>query len=436
MRECDAREVSRQGLERLVSSAGAAVATEARRMLGGLYGRRVCVVVGPGLNGADGRVAATVLRARGCKVEVVEVARQPRLLRGVDLVIDAAFGLGCRRPYVAPSVGAAIKVLAVDLPSGVDADSGALVGRPMKADVTLALGALKYAHLDGDAAKYVGELRCNSLGITTPLDAGLIEDGDLADYVRGARTDHKWAHALSVLAGSPPMPGAAALVCAGALSAGASMVRLESRGQIADLVRLPVEVVSVREVTIDPRSKCVVAGPGLGLQSADWLRERLNKTPVPSVLDADALTPDVVALTRGPRILTPHEGEFERLGGVLNGARRIPAVRQLATDLDCIVLLKGPVTVIASPSGQLRLVNSGTPALATAGTGDVLSGMIGAAIARGHEPICAAALSAHLHGRAGARLTPYQTATWLPAAVTAVIEHFNSTDDKGSPYTR
>lgn len=423
MRECDAREVARRGVDALVASAGSSVAAQAQRLLGGLYGRHVAVLVGPGLNGADGRVAAGVLRARGCRVEVIEVANQPREILGVDLVIDAAFGLGCRRPYIAPMVRAPTKVLAVDLPSGVDADSGALLGRPMKADVTLALGALKYAHVDGESANYAGELRCDTLGIVAPLDGALIVDGDLDHYVRGASTDHKWTHALSVLAGSPRMPGAAALVCAGALAAGASMVRLQSNGKIAELVHLPVEVVRVREREVDARSQCVVAGPGLGLKSGAWLGERLTGLSLPSVLDADALTPDVVALARNaPRVLTPHVKEFERLGGALDGAHRIAAVRQLAADSGCVVLLKGSITIIADPLGYLRVVNSGTNALATAGTGDVLAGMIGASIARGHDPLEASALSAHLHALAGSRLSAYESATALPPAVIAVLK--------------
>ena len=424
MRERDAREVARRGVDALVRSAGSSVAVQAQLLLGSLYGRRIAVLVGPGMNGADGRVAAHILRARGCRVDLIEVASQPREIHGVELIIDAAFGLGCRRPYVAPSIGPSVKVLAVDLPSGVDADTGALLGQPLKADVTLALGALKYAHVDGEAANFVGELRCNTLGMASPLDDFLITDDDLADYVRGASTDHKWSHALTVLAGSPRMPGAAALVCAGALAAGASMVLLESKGRIADLVHLPAEVVRSRENEIDARSRCVVVGPGLGPKSGAWLKDRLTKLSLPSVLDADALRPDVVSLARSaPRVLTPHAKEFERLGGVLEGARRIPSVRRLAAESDCVILLKGPITLISDPQGYLRVVNSGTNALATAGTGDVLAGMIGASIARGHDPLEAAALSAHLHAIAGTRLAAYQSATALPSAVTACLKY-------------
>jgi NAD(P)H-hydrate epimerase len=418
MRECDAREVAKRGVQTLVRAAGVRVAHEAHQMLGSLYARRICVLVGPGLNGADGRVAARTLRARGSLVDEVSVTNQPAELRGYDLVIDAAFGLGCTRPYVAPHLAAGIKVLAVDLPSGVDADTGTVLGRPLHADVTLALGALKFAHVDGDAAAYAGELRFAGLGIAVPMNNALIMDDDLDGYVLAQRDDHKWTHALSVLAGSPRMPGAAVLVCSGALSAGASRVRLESKGEVASLVALPVEVVRVRGPEVDPRSRCVVAGPGLGTKSGPWLYERLHDTSLATVFDADALTPEVVTLPRhAPRVLTPHAGEFERLISDALGAQRIVAVRKLARETDCVVLLKGPLTIIANPDGRVRVVNSGTSALATAGSGDVLSGMIGAAIARGHDALDAAALSAHLHGRAGARLTPYQTSYALADAV-------------------
>jgi NAD(P)H-hydrate epimerase len=420
MRECDARAVAKRGVEELVRAAGVAVGLEAHRMLGSCYGQRVAVIVGPGLNGADGRVASQWLSSRGAKVDIVEVATQPLELNGFDLVIDAAFGLGCSREYVAPRVAKGTLVLAVDLPSGVDADTGALLGSPLVADVTVALGAVKRAHVDGDASNYVGRLVFKSLDIETPLRDGVIEDADLDGFVHSSHDDHKWSHAVSVLAGSANMPGAAALVCSGALSAGASMVRLESRGKIAKLVRLPAEVVRYQGPQVDVRSKSVVAGPGLGIDASKWLRDRLRDVPMPLVLDADGLVADVVELGRD-WVLTPHRREFERLSGSVLGSDRIDAVVAMAQSTGCVVLLKGPTTIISSPQGVIRIVKSGTPALATAGTGDVLGGMIGAALARGHEPIAAAALAAHLHGRAGAHLEVFDGASLLPRRVTYVL---------------
>ncbi len=422
MRECDARAVAERGAGTLVALAGTAVAQQARRLLGTTYGRRVAVLAGPGLNGSDGRVAARELGRRGAKVDVIDVAEQPDELRGYDLVIDAAFGLGCSRPYFPPRVAPGTLVVAVDIPSGVDADTGALLGSPLRADVTVAMGALKYAHVDGDASAYVGEIHYANLGIVVPFDDGLIEDADLATYVRRGVDDHKWTHALSVLAGSAAMPGAATLVCQGALGAGASMIRLASRGTITTPSSLAPEVVRFRGSRVDPRSRCVIAGPGIGEGCTEWLEKRLGDVAAPVVLDADALVPEVVAIAAGREwVLTPHQGEFERLSATPPSTERIGLVRALAARTGCVVLLKGPTTLIASARGELRVVRSGTSALATAGSGDVLAGMIGAAIARGHGPLMGAALSAHLHGRAGADLPLYAGASALAPLISRVL---------------
>ncbi|MDE3007439.1 MAG: NAD(P)H-hydrate dehydratase [Acidobacteriota bacterium] len=424
MRVADARRVAETGQDALVRDAGTAVALEAQRLLGGCYGRRVLVVVGPGLNGADGRVAAAWLTQRGAWVDVVDVSRQPAAVRGYDLYVDAAFGLGCSRPYVAPSVMGPTKVLAVDLPSGVDADTGDVLGAPARADVTLALGAFKYAHVNGGAVNYVGERRFAGLGVVAHALDGLVVDDDLDGFVRFDPRDHKWKHALAILAGSATMGGAAVLACEGALAGGASMVRLTSRLDGARPVApLPLEVVYDASSRIDARVHAVVAGPGLGADATAWLAPRLRDVSVPVVVDADGLTDALIRARPAsvPWVLTPHDGEFARLTGAPLGHDRVGAARQLARDTGCVVLLKGPLTIVADPSGALRVVTSGTSALASAGTGDVLAGLIGAAISRGHDPFTAAALSAFVHGRAGARLGPYATSSRLAGAVRDVI---------------
>jgi hydroxyethylthiazole kinase-like uncharacterized protein yjeF len=424
MRAADAAETKIRGTDALVAAAGTAVALEAQAMLGSCYGSRVGVLVGPGLNGADGRVAAAWLTSRGAKVDVIEVAHQPERLVGYALVIDAAFGLGASRPYVAPGIQARTLVLAVDLPSGVEADTGEVLGSPLRADVTLTLGAVKPGLLSGPGAIFVGELHFAGLGIVKEFDDALVEDRDLLGLVEQGTSDHKWTHALQVFAGSTLMPGAADLVVRGALSAGASMIRLSSRGDIAPLVDLPPEVVHAGDETIERRCRCVVAGPGLGDGAAQWLGGPLGDAGVPVVLDADGLDRSLIGELRDddqPWVLTPHDGEFERLTGAPVGASRFEAVRSLARATGCVVLLKGPTTVIADPKGRIRVVRSGTPALATAGSGDVLAGMVGATIARGHNPLDAAALAAHLHGRAGAALAPYAHASQIPDAVTNIL---------------
>ncbi|MHB8378876.1 MAG: NAD(P)H-hydrate dehydratase [Acidimicrobiales bacterium] len=420
MRDADARASAARGVDALVALAGTAVALLARRLLHSCYGKRVAVIVGPGLNGADGRIAAAWLRSRGALVHLAPWDDLPAHLDGYDLVIDAAFGLGCSRPFVAPTVPTGTLVLAVDLPSGVDADSGEVLGAPLVANATLALGALKPAHVDGRAAELMGDLHFAGLGIVTNADDGLVEDSDLASLVTFHAGDHKWMYGVQALVGSTLMPGAAALVLHGALAGGASMIRLESRGDVTPSVHLPPEVVHSHESALDERCRAVVAGPGLGPDAPAWLRPRLAGVSCPVVLDADGLDRaliDELSPRDGSWVLTPHEGEFARLTGRAVGPNRLDDVRAFARATGCVVLLKGPVTVIADPAGTLRVVTSGTPTLATAGTGDVLAGLIAATIARGHHPLNAAAVAAHLHGRAGARLVPYATASDVAATV-------------------
>ncbi len=421
MRAADATAVAERGTDALVGAAGYAVAREARDLLPSTYGAHVAVVVGPGLNGADGRIAARHLAARGARVEVIPVAEQPDRLSGYDLVVDAAFGLGCRRPYRAPAVTAGTPVLAVDLPSGVDAATGAVLGSPPWATRTLALGALKPAHLTGDAAERCGDLRLETLDITGTPTTFLLEPSDLAGYVRAHRDDHKWRHALSVIAGSPSMRGAAELVTRGALAGGASMIRAwEWAGPLDGL---PAEVVRETGTSVDPRSRAVVVGPGLGTDAPARLPSILSGVTVPVVVDADALSTELLA-HRPPDaawVLTPHDGEYARLTGHAPGPDRLAATRELAEQTGCVVLLKGPTTVVAAPDGATRVVHAGTPSLATAGSGDVLAGLVGAALARGHEPLAAASLSALAHGLAGARLATYARSSDLASAITAVL---------------
>lgn len=421
MRTADAAGVAAVGVAALVERAGYAIAREAQRLLGRSYGRRVTVICGPGLNGADGRIAARVLRSRGCHVEILDATSTREIPTTTELVIDAAYGLGCSRPYHPPRVPTSTLVLAVDLPSGVDPDTGSLMGEPLPATTTLALGALKFAHVLEPAASRCGNIRTAQLGLDTTSSAQLMEDGDLLGFHRETANDHKWKHAVAVVAGSPLMPGAADLVCQGALSAGASMVRCTSRSELSTL-RVPVEVVRA-EAPLDSRVRAVVVGPGLGPDTQNWTVELVREVTVPIVLDADALQLDVVQSLRGhDLVLTPHEGEFQRLSGQPLRANRVVDVLTLARELQATILLKGPTTIVASPQGEIRIVRAGTSALATAGSGDVLAGMIGGALARGHGPLDAASLSAQLHGLAGQRLRPYETASALGLLVTTALD--------------
>ncbi|HXW33178.1 MAG TPA: NAD(P)H-hydrate epimerase, partial [Acidimicrobiales bacterium] len=220
MRAIDADALRRVSEETLVGRAGTAVAVRALAMLGGAYGRRVVVVAGKGNNGADGRVAASKLRRRGARVKVLEVAEAPdRIERssGVDLVIDAAFGTGFRGTYRAPSVPSGVPVLAVDIPSGVEGDTGAASGEPLRADVTVTFAALKPGLLQGDGPALAGLVEVADIGLeVSGARIGVVEDSDVDALLPDKpRNTYKWQAAVAIVAGSPGMTGAAEL-CASA----------------------------------------------------------------------------------------------------------------------------------------------------------------------------------------------------------------------------
>jgi hydroxyethylthiazole kinase-like uncharacterized protein yjeF len=409
--------------ETLIRRAGTLVAVAALRMLGGAYGMRVVVVAGKGNNGADGRVAAEILRRRGARVTVVG----PEAVIGeCDLVVDAALGTGLRGPYDAPLVPAGARVLAVDIPSGVDGDTGEAPGRPMAATRTETFAALKPGLLQGDGPRYAGAVEVADIGLgELATRIALVEDGDVARLVpRRPTLTHKWATAVCVVAGSPGMEGAAVLSTEGAARAGAGMVRLGVPGTAVatapEVGAWPTEAVRfelgptrwARDV-LDVLGRCraLVIGPGLGRTSdtVEEVRAVLFGARVPVVVDADALfalgdvhsARPAVAGDR-PVVVTPHDGEYERLLGEPAGPDRVAAARRLADALGVVALVKGSLTAVAAPTGEVLLSASGSPRLATAGTGDVLSGVIGAFLARGTGPLEAAALAAHVHGRAAA----------------------------------
>lgn len=411
MAEIDAN--SDEPVDVLVGRAGAAVARAAVEEMGGVYGRRVVVLAGPGSNGADGRVAAERLEQRGVRTSVVDALNAPDELPTADLVVDAAFGTGLRRSYVAPP--ASSPVLAVDLPSGLDGLTGESVGTPLPAVRTVTFAALKPGLLLGGGPTLAGRVEVADIGLdVSGASAFLVEDGDISNLVPSRQPDaHKWESACWVVAGSPGMEGAAHLAASAAQRAGAGYVRLSIPGGTAD--GAPVEVVGhFADVTLDgisgdmERFASLVVGPGLGTNSDTWsgVRRLVSAATIPVVLDGDGLNaiageqpwPNRAA----PLVLTPHDGEYERLTGSRPGPDRLGAARDLARSSGAIVLLKGPTTVVAAPDGQVRLVTVGDSRLATAGTGDVLAGILGAFLARGAEPLDAAAAAAHVHGRLAA----------------------------------
>jgi NAD(P)H-hydrate epimerase len=441
MADVDAAALRDTTIDALIERAGWAVARRAFELVDVVYGARVLVVAGKGHNGDDGRVAARLLARRGAKVEVVSPGEVRDVPRGVDLVIDAAFGTGFHGSYDAPRVRDAIPVLAVDIPSGLGADFGEACGGATRATSTVTFAALKPGLLLGAGPAHVGSCVIEPIGLAVASSrVHLVEDADLDLIPTRDRNTHKWKSAVFVLAGSASMRGAPELSVAGALRAGAGMIRVATpgvrpgRSDSIEAVALGLDERDFAAVVLDELDRCraMVAGPGLGSDEAvrDSLFEILEKATVPVLLDADALNmlggrKDAAAVLRrraGPTVLTPHEGEFARLCGAAPSADRIGDVRALAEEFAATVLLKGPTTVVADPDGEVLLVTAGTPQLATAGSGDVLSGVIGAMLARGLEPLRAAGVGAHLHGRAARHgLADGLVAGDLPLLVAGVL---------------
>lgn len=425
-----------EALDVLIARAGWAVARCAREMLGGSYGRRVSVIAGKGNNGADGRVAAQLLSRQGVRCEIVEAGRTPSF--GVDLVVDAAYGTGLRSPWTPPDQPV-VPVLAVDIPSGVDGLTGADFGS-LSADRTITFAALKPGLLLQPGAQRCGVCEVADIGLdVSGARTHLIEDRDVVATI-GVRPveAHKWQQAVRVVAGSPEMSGAAFLTASAAQRAGAGMVVVSSPGADAASVLTPVEAV-VRSVAPTgwpsdvlagiQRFGALAVGPGLGTDPATLsaVAELIAACPVPVVVDADAITavaahPDCVRSAIAPVVLTPHDGEFARLSNV-SSPDRIADVREVAADLGCVVLLKGSTTVVGSPSGDVRLVTTGTPMLATAGSGDVLTGVVAALLARPgvrvdlEAALEAAAAAAHWHGLAARHAGPSVIASDLPLSL-------------------
>ncbi len=423
MRAIDAAAAAHTPVETLIERSGSAVAWAALRMLGGAYGRRVVVIAGKGNNGADGRVAARKLAARGVQVRVIDALDVPHDLPLCDLVIDAAFGTGFHGSWIGPRPGNAA-VLAVDIPSGVDGLSGQSKNGVIAADHTVALAALKPGLLFPPGSHLAGTVEVADIGLDCEgVRAHLVQQDDVDAWWQPRAADtHKWRAAVRVVAGSQGMVGAADLTSRAAQRAGAGMVHLSVPGAAVDGVHEYVQR-SVPKRAWGPdvlgsldRFQSLVIGPGLGRDDSTVvsIRDVLRQSPIPTVVDGDGLfalawsNDGVVPILRDRRaatVLTPHDGEFALLAGTKPGADRIGAARELAARLGVVLLLKGPASVIAHPGGRVLVTMTGDDRLATAGTGDVLAGIIGALIAQGLAPFEAAATGSWIHGRA-ARLGP------------------------------
>jgi NAD(P)H-hydrate epimerase len=431
MRYIDAR--SGVDVAVLIRRAGYAVAQTALQMLGGSYGKHVIVLAGKGNNGEDGRVASDFLRARGVKVSVFSSSELPTQLPECDLVIDAVYGTGLRSDFVAPTTNA--PVLAVDIPSGIDATTGECRGAPLRANETITFGGLKPGIVLQPGRTYAGQITIVSLDLPVHLGVqvdektiNVVTRNDVEQWVPPrAPTTHKWKSGVRAIAGSKTMMGAAQLSCAAAYRAGAGIVHLSSIGDTPEIIS-PLEVVyrSVSEnhwanqcLSDIERFASALIGPGMGRgdELVEEVFQFVSRCPVPLVIDGDGL--QILASSRdGQRrnmanffaqrtaetVLTPHDGEFSALTGERPSADRIADTRKAAAALQAVVLLKGSTTVVAEPGGDVFCITNGDARLATAGSGDVLTGVIAALLAVGLDAFHAAAAGAFIHGNALERL--------------------------------
>lgn len=413
----------------LMDRAAAGLARVCAGLLGRVYGARVVLLVGSGDNGGDALLAGARLAARGARVDALLVADRAheaglralrlaggqdtqdlRVLARADLVVDGILGIGGRgglRGRAAEAVGQlgddGPLVVAVDLPSAVDASTGEVEGAAVRADVTVTFGALKPGLVVDPGASHAGVVELVDIGLDLPgADVEVLQAADVAHLLPRAerRSDKYRRGVVGVAAGSEQYTGAAVLCTGGAVHGGAGMVRYVGAEAAATLVRSRWPEVVVGE----GRVQAWAVGSGGGGDAGARL-ERAMADGVPVVVDADALVAlDAHPGRSGSVLLTPHAGELSRLVGADREdveARVLHHARAAARQLDAVVLLKGSTTVVARPDGRVRVNPTGTPALATAGSGDVLAGLAGALLAGGLDPFDAGSVAAWLHGVAG-----------------------------------
>ncbi len=407
-------------VDELMERAGTAVALEAMSAYPG--SRRFGVVCGKGANGGDGRVAARVLCEHGREAEETS---EPE---GYDVVVDALLGTGARgapRPAVSRLIrrinASGSPVVSVDLPSGVDASTGQVAGEVVDASLTVTFQARKVGHVVAPGRFHAGHVVVADIGLGTIVTAARRATVDLLRLVplRSSHDTKFTAGSVLVIGGAPGTTGAAVLASLAALRADAGYVTLA----VPDAALPTVEALALEPVKrgfawSDPlevivaaaeRADAVAIGPGLGRspEAHALVRDVLATLPQPMVVDADGLHRLEPVGRSAPTVLTPHAGELARLldRPVADvQAARLEAAREAASRFGCVVVLKGPDTIVQPPDGPPVVADAGPPSLATAGTGDVLTGIVAAFLAKGLAPVDAAAAGAIAHGLAAARV--------------------------------
>jgi hydroxyethylthiazole kinase-like uncharacterized protein yjeF len=424
-------------VEQLMEQAGAALAEAAYRFAGPLPALILC---GPGNNGGDGYVAARHLAERGVKVRVAalsdpkseaaiwarsqwsgEVERLTQATKGAPLLIDALFGTGLKRGLdedlsllLSELAHEAVVSVACDVPSGVESDSGELLSSLHHFDLTMTFGALKPAHRLFPAMHKCGRVVLADIGVAAGGDWHEIGPPTLPPLDPGG---HKYDRGLvHMLAGK--MPGAIALAATAAARAGAGYVRVSISRVIEGL---PSSVVQVDTAEInDGRIGCLLVGPGMG--DIPQVLTLALTSQAPKVIDADGISQlgDPERLRGQDAIITPHEGEFARLFGKIEGNKAERAL-EAARRSGAVVIYKGPDTLVAAPDGRLGFAPPAPAWLASAGTGDVLAGIAAAMRARGLEAFEAASAAVWLHGRAaelaGSQMIADDLAEAIPGAI-------------------
>jgi ADP-dependent NAD(P)H-hydrate dehydratase / NAD(P)H-hydrate epimerase len=450
---------------RLMENAGAAVA----RHIGARFRRQpVAVLCGPGNNGGDGFVVARHLFDAGwklrvgllgersalrgdaakmaalCPVEIETIA--PDMLEHATLAVDALFGAGLSRPLegVALALVRALDhrkapVVAVDIPSGVSGDTGEVLGGAPRAALSVTFHRRKPGHLLMPGRALCGEVVVADIGIPADIDAdsATFANGPAlwaASLPRPARDGHKYDRGHALIVGGGELTGAARLASEACLRAGAGLVTLAAPADALPIYRatLPAAVMArdlagFDDLLADKRRNAILLGPGNGADVACRARiELVRKARRACVLDADALAilaPFDMRLG-ADFVLTPHDGEFARMFPDLAGRDRLTRARQAAARSGAVVLLKGADTVVAHPDGRAAIADNAPPWLATAGSGDVLAGLVVALLAQGMDGFLAASAAVWLHGEAAATLGPGLIADDLPRAIAREIAPF------------